>query len=133
MKKERTFEEEIVDTRIEVGSGSVYKDLGFKNYEEMETKANLVMEICSAIKKNKFTQTQAAEIIGISQPKLSELLSGHFRGYSIERLMHFLIELGEDVDIVVTPKPHSRRARVNVVHSYRERNRRIPKRLKIKG
>ena len=88
-----------------------------KNYEEMETKSNLVIEITKAIKKRKLTQTQAAEIFGISQPKLSELLCGHFRGYSVERLMHFLNDLGQDVDIIVKTKPRNRKARVSVYHS----------------
>lgn len=117
MKKERTFEEEMADTRVDIGSGSVYADLGFKNWKEMETKSNLVIEIGKAIKKRKLTQTQAAESIGISQPKLSELLKGHFRGYSVERLIYFLNELGQDVDIVVKSKPRNRRARISVYHS----------------
>ncbi|MDB6081223.1 MAG: hypothetical protein JWO53_495 [Chlamydiia bacterium] len=124
MKKEKTFEKETVDTQVEIGSGSVYADLGFKNSEEMETKSHLVMEINSAIKEKKLTQTQAAKLINISQPKLSELLRGHFRGYSVERLIHFLNELGQDVDIVVTSKPRNRKAHVNVYHSYGKRKRR---------
>ncbi len=117
MKKERTYEKELADTRVEIGSGSVYAELGFKNHEEMETKSTLVMEISKAIKKRKLTQTQAAEMFGISQPKLSELLNGHFRGYSVERLIHFLNEIGQDVDIVVKSKPRNRKARVTVYHS----------------
>lgn len=113
----RTYEEEIADERVEIGSGSVYADLGLKNHDEMETKSNLVMEISKAIKKKKITQTQAAEIFGISQPKLSELLNGRFRGYSVERLIHFLNEIGQDVDIVVKSKPRNRKARVTVYHS----------------
>ena len=74
------------------------------------------MEISKVIKKKKLTQTQAAEIFGISQPKLSELLGGRFRGYSVERLIHFLNELGQDVDIVVKSKPRNRKARVSVYH-----------------
>jgi predicted XRE-type DNA-binding protein len=117
MKKQRTHEEEMADTSIEIGSGSVYEQLGYKNYKEMETKAILVMEINSAIKNKKLTQTVAAEILDISQPKLSQLLNGHFRGYSVERLIHFLNALGKDVDIVVRAKPRNRKARVNVYHS----------------
>jgi predicted XRE-type DNA-binding protein len=118
MKKAKSFEEEMADTRVEIGTGSVYADLGLKNHEEMETKSNLVIEISKAIKKRKLTQTQAAKMFGISQPKLSELLSGRFRGYSVERLIHFLNELGQDVDIVVKAKPRTRsKARVNVYHS----------------
>ena len=83
----------------------------------METKAILVMEITKAIKKKDLIQTEAAEILGISQPKLSSLLKGRFRGYSVERLIHFLTELGKDVDIVVRSKPRNRKARVSVYHS----------------
>lgn len=117
MKKGKTQKEEIEDTRVEIDSGSIYANLGLKNYEEMETKSNLVMEISKAIKNRKLTQSQAAEMFGISQPKLSELLSGHFRGYSVERLIHFLNEIGKDVDIVVKSKPRNRKARVTVYHS----------------
>ena len=117
MKKEKSFEDEIADIQVEVGCGSVYADLGLKNQDEMETKADLVIEIGKAIKKKKLTQAHAAEIIGISQPKISELLKGRFRGYSVERLIHFLNELGQDVDIVVKTKPRNRRARVSVYHA----------------
>jgi predicted XRE-type DNA-binding protein len=117
MKKEKTYEEELADTKVEISSGSVYADLGLKNHEEMETKSNLVIEISKAIKKRKLTQTQAAELFGISQPKLSELLNGRFRGYSVERLIHFLNEIGQDVDIVIKSKPRNRKARVSVYHS----------------
>lgn len=126
MKKERTHEAEIADTRAEIGSGSVYADLGLKNYAEMETKSNLVIEISKAIKKRKLTQTQAAEIFGISQPKLSALLNGHFRGYSVERLIHFLNEIGLDVDIVIKSKPRNRKARVTVYHSSSEGRSSVP-------
>ena len=108
-------------SKAKISSGSVYADLGYKDHEEMETKANLTIEIDKAIKKKKLTQTKAASILGISQPKLSELLRGRFRGYSVERLMHFLNELGKDVDIVIRSKPRARRARVHVYHSTSER------------
>ena len=108
--------------RLEVSS--VYADLGYKNHAEMETKANLVMEISEEIKRKKLTQSQGAEMLGISQPKLSELLNGRFRGYSVERLMHFLNVLGKDVDIVVKDRPSSRSARVSVCHFKRTRTRR---------
>lgn len=117
MKKRRSHEEEMADTSVEFGSGSIYEQLRFKNHEEMTTKANLVMEISNAIKKKRITQTAAAKILGLAQPKLSELLRGRFRGYSVERLIHFLNELGKDVDIVVKSKTGTRKARVSVYHS----------------
>ena len=125
-KKQKTHEEEIADKRVEIGNGSIYEQLVYKDHKEMETKSTLVMEISAAIKKKKLTQTICAEILGISQPKLSELLNGHFRGYSVERLIHFLNELGKDVDIVVKTKPRNRKARVKVYHSGAESVRNPP-------
>ena len=108
MKKKIVYEE---------SSGNVFADLGIENPEEALAKSELARQIAKLIKKKKLTQTQAAEKIGISQPKLSELLNGHFRGYSVERLIYFLNELGQDVDIVVKSKPRNRKARVSVYHS----------------
>lgn len=112
--------------QADVDTGSVYFQLGLKNYEEMETKASLVMEISKAIRKRKLTQTAAAELFNISQPKLSELLKGHFRGYSVERLIHFLVQLEQDVDIVIKSKPRNRKARVSVYHSINESHAKAP-------
>jgi len=126
MKKKVTHEEKLADERVEISSGSIYADLGYKNHEEMETKSNLVMEISKFIKKKKLTQTEVAEIFGISQPKLSELLSARFRGYSIERLIHFLNEIGQDVDIIFKSKPRNRKARVTVYHSSNSTRHSIP-------
>lgn len=80
----------------------------------MATKADLVIEIDRAIKKKKLTQTKAAEILRISQSKLSELLSGCLKGYSVERLILFLNKLGQNVDIVVTSTADNREASVSV-------------------
>ena len=53
--------------------------------------------------------------MGINQPKVSALLHRKLSGFSVERLMHFLNQLGQDIDIVVRPKPRNRKnARVNV-------------------
>ncbi len=103
--------------KVKISFGSVYDDLGYKEPDEMKTKANLIIEISKTIKCKNLTQTAAAKILGISQPKLSELLRGRFRGYSVGRLMKFLTELGKDVDIIVKSTPKSRKARVNVYHS----------------
>lgn len=120
MSKERTINEELADSKVEIGIGSVYEDIGLKNHKEMTTKANLVMEISRTIKNLRLTQTKAADILGLSQPKLSSLLNGGFRGYSVERLITFLNDLGKDVDIVIKTKPRNRRARVTVCSSTKD-------------
>ena len=118
MKKEaKTHDEKLADTRIEFGSGNVFADLGFDNSEEMLAKARLVSEMQKVINKKKLTQTDAAKILGLTQPKLSILLKGQFKGYSTDRLIRFLRILGQDIDIFVTPKPRNRQAHLHVYSS----------------
>jgi predicted XRE-type DNA-binding protein len=62
------------------------------------------------------TQAQAAELLGIDQPKVSALINGKLSGFSTVRLFRFLNALGRDVEIVVKTKPKSRsQARTRVV------------------
>jgi predicted XRE-type DNA-binding protein len=67
-------------------------------------KAGLMVRIDRIIRQRKLTQTAAAELMGIDQPKVSAMLARQFRGYSVERLMRFLFALGHDVERVVKPR-----------------------------
>ena len=67
-------------------------------------KAGLVAKIDRIVRERKLTQSAAAEAMGIDQPKVSAMLGGHFRGYSVERLLRFLVALGHDVEISVRPR-----------------------------
>lgn len=116
-RKKQTYEEKLADTKVKIGSGNVFADLGFANPGEMLAKAQLVSEIQKAIKKRKLTQTKAAEMLGLTQPKLSILLQGQFRGYSTDRLIRFLRILGQDIDIFVSPKLGKRQAYLHVYSS----------------
>ena len=90
------------------GSGNVFADLELPDAEEMQVKAELARQILSIITKRHLTQAMAAETLGIDQPKVSALMRGRLRGFSMERLFHFLNALGRDVQIVVKAKPRSR-------------------------
>src|SRR5258706_311321 len=91
------------------GSGNVFADLGYANPQEHQTKASLVSQIADFIEERKLTQAQAGELFGIDQPKVSALLNGRFRGFSVYRLMSFIASLGRDVEIVAK-KPRRRAA-----------------------
>jgi predicted XRE-type DNA-binding protein len=93
----------------EVGSGNVFADLGLPDAEELKAKALLVIEIIQIVETRGLKQAEAAEIMGIDQPKVSQLMRGKLDGFSMERLYRFLNALGRDVEIVVTPKPKSRK------------------------
>ena len=94
-------------TEILEGSGNVYRDLGFPDAEEMLVKAKLVYKISDIIRSKGLTQVAAARILGLTQPKLSGILRGQFRGISERKLIDCLTSLGRDVEIVV--KDASRR------------------------
>lgn len=95
-------------SKIEHGSTNVYADLGMANAEEMLVKAQLTTKIAEIIKRRKLTQVQAAELLGIPQPKLSNMLRGQFRGVSETKMLECLTRLGRDVEIVVKASSKSR-------------------------
>jgi predicted XRE-type DNA-binding protein len=88
---------------FERGSTNVYADLGFPDADEMLVKAQLATKIGEIIKRRRLTQVEAAEIVGMPQPKLSGLLRGQFRGISETKMLQCLTRLGRDVKIVVGP------------------------------
>jgi predicted XRE-type DNA-binding protein len=74
----------------------------------MLVKAQLAAKIAEILQRRGLTQSGAAEILGLTQPKVSALLKGHFRGISEHRLLECLTLLGRGVDIVIKPTPRSR-------------------------
>ena len=92
-------------TRIEheKSSGNVFADIGLPDAGEHLVKAKLVLKIDGLMRARKLKQVEAARLLGVKQPDVSKMLRGDFRQFSVERLMHFLVALGQDVEIVVTP------------------------------
>lgn len=96
--------------KVSVGktsSGNVFSDLGLSDADELMTKANLALHIRRAIQSRKLTQLQAAKILGLDQPKVSSIVNGRLDGYSTDRLLRYLNDLGCDVEISVS-KPRTR-------------------------
>jgi predicted XRE-type DNA-binding protein len=98
-------------------SGNLSTGPGVQNPEEHALKAELLRQIAARIEAEGLTQTAAAERLGISQPDVSRMLSGNFRQFSVERLMRFLVTLGQDIEIRVHPAQASRSegARITVI------------------
>jgi predicted XRE-type DNA-binding protein len=69
-------------------------------------KSQLVCKIALLMKARGLKQIEAAGLFGVKQPDVSKLLRGDFRQFSVERLLRFLVALGQDVEIIV--KPHDR-------------------------
>jgi predicted XRE-type DNA-binding protein len=93
---------------IEISSGNIYADLGLPHAGDMLIKAQLAAKIGEIIKSKRLTQQEAAEIIGIPQPKLSGMLRGQFRGISETKMIESLTRLGRDVKIVIGSPKRSR-------------------------
>lgn len=95
--------------KIVPSGGNVFEDLGFKDAKKRLAKAELASRINDIIEKRRLQQVEAAEILGINQPKISSLMNGKLEGFSIERLFTFLIRLDQDIKIVVKEKPKNRK------------------------
>jgi predicted XRE-type DNA-binding protein len=93
---------------VEQGSGNVYADLGYPDSDTMLVKAQLAAKIAEIVAQRELTQSQTAAILGLTQPKVSALLKGQFRGISEHRLLECLIRLGRDVHIMIKPAPRRR-------------------------
>ena len=93
----------------------MYADLGFPDAEELLVKAQLVVKIAQILRERGWSQQQAAKVLGMTQPKLSKMLRGQFRGISEMKMMDCLVRLGRAVKIVVGPARKTADERIEVV------------------
>ena len=91
----------------EVTSGNIFASLGLDQPEELLTKAKLLQEVSSLIKASKLSQKDVADRLGITQPKVSMLVSGQLSAFSTDTLLHYLSILGCEIQIRVK-KPRSK-------------------------
>jgi predicted XRE-type DNA-binding protein len=98
-----------------VRAKSAYEELGFADAGEMLVKAKLVVKIAEILRERGWSQQQAATVLGLTQPKLSKMLRGQFRGISEMKMMDCLVRLGRGVKIVVGPEGGAALERIEVV------------------
>lgn len=116
MKAKKNKEE----LEVTIGSGNAYADLGYANPQEALAKAELATLITEQIKRKKLTQKQAAQLMEIDQPKVSAIIRGKLSGYSIDRLLRFLMALG--VDIVIQATQHTVKTTPPFIHVEYQKN-----------
>lgn len=103
-------------TEFEKSGGNVFDDLELPDSDQLLAKAELARRIASIASHRHLTQVQTAKLLGTTQPKVSDLLSGRLGGFSMERLIRFLNALDRDVEIVVSRKGRNRpKARTRVI------------------
>jgi|SRR5215510_14822846 len=95
-------------SRVEQGSGNVFADIGSRNPQEKLLRAKLLFAAQSVIKRRRLTQAKIAEITGLKQPEVSNLVNGKFTAFSADRVAAILSSLGYDVDVRLKAKSDRR-------------------------
>ncbi len=92
-------------------TGNVFRDLGFPTEEagHLRVRADLMVALEKAITKRGLTQGQAAKLLGVTQPRVSDLLRGRIDLFSVDTLIDMLASLGIGVKIVVKASRTPRR------------------------
>ncbi len=87
-----------------ITTDNIFADLGLEDADEMMTRSDLLSEVVTLIRNSGLTQKEIAEILSISAPKVSALMTGKINDFSNETLMNYLALLGCNIEIRVTPK-----------------------------
>ncbi len=95
------------ETDYEITEGNVFAALDRKNADELFARAQLLNQVSFLIKNSRLSQKDVAEKLGITQPKVSKLVSGRLSEFSADSLLNYLSILGCEVEIKVK-KPRSR-------------------------
>lgn len=106
------------DIPVYASSGNIFADLGRPDAEEALARVRLAQQVAEIIDKRGISQSEAAGLMGLDQPKVSALVRGRLAGFSTDRLFRCLMALGQDVEIIIKDKPHDQRtAHIHVVMS----------------
>lgn len=86
-------------------TGNVFEDLGFapEEAENLKVRSTLMGRIRTIIESEELTQTRAAELFGVSQPRVSDLVRGKIELFSIDALVNMLASAGHQVEVSVRP------------------------------
>lgn len=92
--------------RARRSTGNVFKDLGFSDdeAENLKIRADLMIELTKLIEAQELTQTAAAELLGVTQPRVSDLMRGKIDRFSVDTLIEMLGHAGACVSFVVTQR-----------------------------
>lgn len=92
--------------RARRSTGNVFRDLGFgeEEAENLKIRADLMIELTKLIEAQGLTQASAAELLGVTQPRVSDLMRGKIDRFSVDSLIEMLGHAGACVSVVVTPR-----------------------------
>ena len=92
-----------MSTRVRRSSGNVFRDLGFppEDAENLRIRSDLMISLCKLIEAKGLTQTQAAKQLGVTQPRISDLMRGKIELFSVDGLIEMLGHAGVHVSLQV--------------------------------
>jgi predicted XRE-type DNA-binding protein len=90
-------------TKVRRSSGNVFRDLGFprEEAENLKIRSDLMIRLTRVIDARGLTQAQAAELLGVTQPRVSDLVRGKIDRFSIDTLVAMLGQAGVRVQFIV--------------------------------
>lgn len=103
-------EDEAIDVTVTPSCGNIFADLDLPDPELLLAKAKLSIMIEHLIKERRLTQAQAAKLMGLTQPNVSDLVRGRLDGFTLDRLFRCLEALDQEIEIMVRPKRPSQEA-----------------------
>ena len=91
--------------KVTRSSGNVFEDIGFEPAEAtvLKLRSSLMVAVREEIEKRGITQTEAAKLLGVTQPRVSDLMRGKISVFNVESLVTMLEKLGVDVSLSVSP------------------------------
>ncbi|MGH7961944.1 MAG: helix-turn-helix domain-containing protein [Candidatus Binatia bacterium] len=94
-------------TKVRRASGNVFRDLGFSSAEaeNLKLRADLMIELTRLIRARRLTQARAASLLGVSQPRISDLMRGKIDRFSVDTLVAMLGHAGIHVRLTLRPRP----------------------------
>ena len=98
--------------KVTRSTGNVFSDVGFppEEAENLKIRADLLIDLQEALSKRRLKQSEAARVLGVTQPRVSDLMRGRIDLFSIDTMVNMLSRLG--IKVKVTVKVSRRRAKV---------------------
>ncbi|MEM8830142.1 MAG: helix-turn-helix transcriptional regulator [Cyanobacteria bacterium P01_G01_bin.19] len=92
-----------MNEQIIKGQDNIFEDLGFQPEEaaNLKIRADLILDLQKYIKKQEWTQKEAAEFFNETQPRISNLMNGDVERFSIDKLVQMIVKAGIQIKVEV--------------------------------
>jgi predicted XRE-type DNA-binding protein len=94
-------------TKMHRSSGNVFRDLGFdtQEAENLRLRSELMIHVRKVIERRHLTQSAAATLFGVTQPRISDLVRGRIDLFGLDTLVNMLAAARVRVKLVVKRSP----------------------------